>query len=56
MVGISLALSGDEFLPAARLVFFAHIPVMIIEAVLTGFAVLLARKVKPELFLTRPAT
>ncbi|WP_425083931.1 cobalt transporter CbiM [Ruegeria profundi] len=56
MVGISLALSGDEFLPAAKLVFFAHIPVMIIEAVLTGFAVLLARKVKPELFLTRPAT
>ncbi len=56
MVGISLALSGDELLPAAKLVFFAHIPVMIIEAVLTGFAVLLARKVKPELFLTRPAT
>ncbi len=56
MVGVSLALSGDEFLPAAKLVFFAHIPVMVIEAVLTGFAVLLARKVKPELFLTRPAT
>ncbi len=56
MVGISLALSGDEFLPAAKLVFFAHIPVVIIEAVLTGFAVLLARKVKPEIFLTRPAT
>jgi cobalt/nickel transport system permease protein len=50
MVAISLALSGDEFLPAAKLVFFAHIPVMAIEAVLTGFAVLLARKVKPELF------
>lgn len=50
MVGISLALSGDAFLPAAKLVFFAHIPVMVIEALLTGFAVLLARKVKPELF------
>ncbi|MBO9452467.1 cobalt transporter CbiM [Tropicibacter sp. R16_0] len=50
-VAISLALSGDEFLPAAKLVFFAHIPVMAIEAVLTGFAVLLARKVKPELFV-----
>lgn len=56
MVGISLALSGDEFLPAAKLVFFAHIPVMVIEAVLTGFAVLLARKVKPELFMVRSAT
>lgn len=50
-VAVSLALSGDEFLPAAKLVFFAHIPVMVIEALLTGFAVLLARKVKPELFL-----
>ncbi|WP_422050717.1 cobalt transporter CbiM [Shimia sp.] len=51
LVAVSLALSGEEFIPAAKLVFFAHIPVMIIEAVLTGFAVLLARKVKPELFL-----
>ncbi len=50
MVALSLALSGDAFLPAAKLVFFAHIPVMVIEALLTGFAVLLARKVKPELF------
>ncbi len=51
LVAVSLALSGDEFVPAANLVFFAHIPVMAIEAVLTGFAVLLARKVKPELFV-----
>ncbi|GAA6164052.1 cobalt transporter CbiM [Pelagimonas sp. KU-00592-HH] len=51
MVAVSLALTGDEFLPAAKLVFFAHIPVMVVEAVLTGFAVLLARKVKPELFV-----
>ena len=50
-VAISLAVSGDEFLPAAKLVFFAHIPVMVIEGLLTGFAVLLARKVKPDLFL-----
>ncbi|NOD64313.1 MULTISPECIES: cobalt transporter CbiM [unclassified Ruegeria] len=50
LVAVSLALSGDAFLPAAKLVFFAHIPVMAIEAVLTGFAILLTRKVKPELF------
>lgn len=53
-VGVSLALSGDAFVPAAKLVFFAHIPVMVIEGLLTGFAVLLARKVKPELFLPKP--
>lgn len=51
LVAVSLAVSGDEFIPAAKLVFFAHIPVMVIEALLTGFAVLLALRVKPELFL-----
>lgn len=50
LVGIALAFSGDEFMAAAKVVFFAHIPVMAIEAVLTGAAVLLARQVKPELF------
>jgi len=55
MVGASLALSGDQFLPAAKLVFFAHIPVMVIEALLTGFAVLLAIKVKPDLFVREVA-
>ncbi|MBO9409206.1 cobalt transporter CbiM [Shimia sp. R9_1] len=51
LVAVSLALSGEEFIPAAKLVFFAHIPVMVVEAFLTGFAILLTRKVKPELFL-----
>lgn len=50
MVAISLALSGEEFIPAAKLVFFAHIPVMIVEGLLSGFAIYLARKVKPDLF------
>lgn len=50
VVALSLAVSGEEFIPAAKLVFFAHIPVMIIEALLSAAAVYLARKVKPELF------
>ena len=50
VVALSLALSGKEFLAAAQLVFFAHIPVMVVEALLTAAAVYLARKVKPELF------
>lgn len=49
-VGIALAFSGDEFVPAAKLVFIAHIPIMAIEAVLTAAAVYLGRRVKPELF------
>lgn len=51
-VGLALAFSGQEFVPAAKLVFIAHIPVMVIEAVITGAAVYLARRVKPELFTT----
>lgn len=50
LVGLSLALSGEEFLPAAKLVFLAHVPVMAVEGLLTGFAIYLARRVKPELF------
>lgn len=50
LVGISLAMTGQEFVPAAKLVFFAHIPIMIVEGILTGAAVLLIRKVKPTLF------
>jgi cobalt/nickel transport system permease protein len=51
-VGIALAFSGDAFVPAAKLVFAAHVPVMAIEAVLSAAAVYLARRVKPELFDT----
>ena len=50
IVAIFLALSGEEFVPAAKLVFFAHIPVIVIEALLCAAAVTLVRKVKPELF------
>lgn len=49
-VAFSLALTGDEFIPAAKLVLLAHIPVMVIEALLTGAAVYLVRQVRPDLF------
>ncbi len=54
MVAASLALSGEEFYPAAKFVFFAHIPVMVIEAGLTAAAVHLTRLVKPELLDVAP--
>ncbi len=49
-VALALALTGQEFVPAIKLVFLAHIPVMIVEALLTGAAVYLAKQAKPELF------
>ncbi|SOB99971.1 cobalt transporter CbiM [Rhodobacter maris] len=46
----ALVFSGEAFVPAAKLVFFAHIPVMAIEAVISAAAVVLIKRVKPDLF------
>jgi len=50
MVAGSLALSGDNFLLAAKLVLLSHIPVALLEGFITGAAVLLISQVKPEFF------
>ncbi len=44
-----LALSGDQFYGVAKLALLAHIPVMIIEGAVTGFAAAFLHKVKPEI-------
>ena len=49
LVGFSLYLTGEEFLPAARLIVAAHIPVMIIEGFFTTACVSFIIKVKPEM-------
>ncbi len=48
MVAFSLMLSGEAFELAAKATFIAHIPIMLLEGFVTGAAVLLIRKVKPE--------
>jgi cobalt/nickel transport system permease protein len=53
MVAASLWVSGDEFIPTAKLILISHIPVVIIEALLSGATVYLVCKVKPELFMGR---
>lgn len=50
LVALSLAMSGEAFVPAAKLVIFSHLPVAVVEALLTGAAVLLIRRVRPEFF------
>jgi len=51
--GIILALflttSGEDFYGVAKLAALAHVPVMIIEAAITAFAVSFLLKVKPEM-------
>ncbi len=49
LVAVCLALSGKAFLPAAKVVLIAHIPIMVIEGIITLFIVQFLHKVKPEM-------
>jgi cobalt/nickel transport system permease protein len=48
-VGFSLYFTGEAFLPAAKLVVLAHVPVMLLEGGLTAACALFLRRAKPEL-------
>lgn len=50
LVGLSLALSGSEFIATAQLVFLSNLPVMIVDGFLTGAAVTLMQRVRPDMF------
>jgi cobalt/nickel transport system permease protein len=49
MVGLSLYLTGESFLLAAKLVIIAHLPVMVVEGALTVACAMFLKRVKPEL-------
>lgn len=49
MVGFSLYLTGEAFLPVAKIIVAAHVPVMVIEGILTLACALFIKKVNPEL-------
>ncbi len=51
-VALCLLLSGEAFFVAAQLVFVSHIPVMVIEGLVSAAALYLICKVKPELLQT----
>ncbi len=48
-VAVSLALAGQGFLQVAKLVLIAHVPVMIIEAIITPIVLLFIRRVNPSI-------
>lgn len=48
LLGLTLALSGDEFILVAKLAVASHIPVMIVEGIITASCILFLKKVKPE--------
>jgi cobalt/nickel transport system permease protein len=49
MVAAALVFTGEPFLQVAKLVLFVHLPVMILEGVLTLFCIGFLRKVRPEI-------
>ena len=49
MVAAALVFTGEPFIQVARLVIIAHLPVMILEGVLTVFCIGFLRKVRPEI-------
>ncbi|MDH5174430.1 MAG: cobalt transporter CbiM, partial [Elusimicrobiota bacterium] len=49
LVALSLVATGEAFLTVAKLIVIAHLPVMIIEGLITATAVVSLKKVRPEL-------
>lgn len=49
LVAASLTLSGDGFVPAARVIVVTYVPLMVIEGAVTGASVAFVRRVAPEL-------
>ncbi|EFL51306.1 cobalamin (vitamin B12) biosynthesis CbiM protein [Solidesulfovibrio fructosivorans JJ]] len=55
LTACALALSGEAFLGTAKVILIAHIPIMLIEGVLTAMAVAFLAKVRPEMLAIRLA-
>jgi len=49
LLAVVLVTTGEEFVAVAKLAAVAHVPIMIVEAIVTGFVVAYLAKVKPEL-------
>lgn len=51
LVSLSLAFSGPDFIPAASVMLATYLPLMVVEAAVTGFAINFILRVSPELVL-----
>lgn len=49
IVALSLLGTGDEFINIIKIVLAAHIPVMLIEGIITAFCIVFLKRIKPEL-------
>lgn len=53
ILAIFLVTTGSEFIGVAKVALLAHLPVIVIEAIITGFVASFIMKVKPELLERR---
>jgi cobalt/nickel transport system permease protein len=53
LVTLTLVSTGESFFPVARLVLFIHLPVMVVEGIITAFCVTFLKRVKPEILEVR---
>jgi len=49
LAALSLAFTGEQFLAVSKLIVIAHLPVMVIEGLVTAFCVKFLKRVKPEM-------
>jgi cobalt/nickel transport system permease protein len=49
LVAIALVTTGESFLNVAKILVVAHLPVMVIEGIITSFCIVFLKKVKPEI-------
>lgn len=49
LIALTLISTSESFVSVAKVIMIAHVPVMIIEGIVTAFCVLFLKKVKPEI-------
>jgi len=54
LLSLTLALNGDVFMDAAKIALLAHLPLMVIEGIITLLALRFIEKVSPTLLHVRP--
>lgn len=50
LVAFSLVFTGEPFMQAAKLIIIAHLPIMIIEGLITAFCISFLKRVNPLIF------
>ncbi len=49
MVALSLVATGESFSAVARLILLAHVPIMVVEGIITIFVIEFVRRMRPEM-------